>query len=160
MNDSGPVLRDIHLPVDPSWWPPAPGWWLLAVLGVLALVFAARAGLRHRRERRWCQRVLAEVERIAAGHTAQPDTARLAADLSQLLRRASLLLDPHAAGLHGEAWLGFLDARLGNDDFSRGVGRALLDAPWRRTPAFDTDALIALTRAWLARALAADHRHV
>ena len=30
----GPVLRDIHLPPDPSWWPPAPGWWMLAALVV------------------------------------------------------------------------------------------------------------------------------
>ena len=31
-------LRDIHLPAAPGWWPPAIGWWLLAmvVAGVLA----------------------------------------------------------------------------------------------------------------------------
>ena len=38
---AGPVLRDIHLPPEPSWWPPAPGWWILFVLamGVLGFMF-------------------------------------------------------------------------------------------------------------------------
>ncbi len=159
MSEDGPLLRDIHLPVEPSWWPPAPGWWLLAALVALALAYLGRSALRHRRERRWRGRVQAEVERIAATHAARPDPARLAAELSGLLRRASLLLEPHAAALAGEAWLGFLDARVGGEDFSRGVGRVLLDAPWRRAPAFDADALIALTRRWLEHALAQEHRH-
>ena len=37
----GPVLRDIHLPPDPSWWPPAPGWWMLAGLLLLLALLAA-----------------------------------------------------------------------------------------------------------------------
>ena len=43
---AGPALRDIHLPGDPSWWPPAPGWWMLALLLV-----AAHLVLVRRRER-------------------------------------------------------------------------------------------------------------
>ena len=49
MNPEGPVLRDIHLPADPAWWPPAPGWWLL--LGPALLAIAAAAILL--RPRRW-----------------------------------------------------------------------------------------------------------
>ena len=42
------ALRDIHLPAEPGWFPPAPGWWL-AVLDVLAL-----AALAVRRLPGWC----------------------------------------------------------------------------------------------------------
>ena len=44
------VLRDVHVPVAPSLWPPAPGWWLLAaaVLTVVALLWL----LQLRRQRR------------------------------------------------------------------------------------------------------------
>src|SRR5690606_21265226 len=108
--------------------------------------------------RRWQRRVRAEVERIAARHAAQPDAARLAAELSGVLRRASLLLDARAAAMHGEAWLAFLDARTGGDAFRNGPGRALLDAPYRRVAECDADALVALVRGWLGRALADDPR--
>jgi hypothetical protein len=159
----GPELRDIHLPAAPSWWPPAPGWWILAGLLIIALVFAARWLLARHRERRWRQRILGELDRIASGNEAQPDGVRLAAEVSQLLRRASILIEPRAAALRDEAWLGFLDGRLAEPaasaaPFRTGVGRALVDAPYRRAddpalPAVDAHSLIALARSWLVHAL-------
>lgn len=150
----GPVLRDIHLPPEPGWWPPAPGWWLLAALVLVVVAILVVRGLRSVRARRWRRRIRAEVEHIAARHAAQPDAARLAAELSGVMRRASLLLDPRAAALRGEEWLAFLDARAGADTFRSGPGRALIDAPYRRVAEFDTEALVGAVRAWLARVLA------
>jgi Domain of unknown function (DUF4381) len=147
-------LRDIHLPPEPSWWPPAPGWWLLAAIAIVAMVLGTRALLRYRRERR--RRLALHAEFEAAVAIVDP-VARLAA-ISQLLRRAARLQRPAAAALHGEAWLRFLD---GIDDatgaapstesthpFSAGVGRALLDGPYRaQTDAQVVEALIAPARA-------------
>lgn len=160
---SGPDLRDIHLPPAPSWWPPAPGWWLLAlVAGALAFLLV-RWMLRRARERRWRRRVHAELDRIAATHAAQPDSVRLAADVSQLLRRVARLIEPEAIALRDEAWLGFLDRRLppahaGQAPFLHGAGRALIDAPYRRaddpaTAALDARALLELAREWIAHVL-------
>ncbi|MGN6520534.1 MAG: DUF4381 domain-containing protein [Dokdonella sp.] len=166
---AGPELRDIHLPASPAWWPPAPGWWLLALALLVVLVFALRACWRFERRRRWRARVRAELERIATAHAREADAQRLSIALSNLLRRASRLLAPHAAALHGEAWLDFLDARLPPSEakaapFRHGPGRALLDAPYRRADdpaatAVDGDALIALARRWLAHALRAEAAH-
>ncbi|HVT32450.1 MAG TPA: DUF4381 domain-containing protein [Rhodanobacteraceae bacterium] len=171
---AGPDLRDIHLPPAPSWWPPAPGWWLLALVVIALVAYAIAMLVRALRERRWRRRVAAELERIAASHAAEPDPVRLAADVSQLLRRASLLIEPEAAALNGEAWLAFLDrrfeeprkAREQHSDpgaghaaprFRTATGRALIDAPYRRAgdPAANVDAhaLLALARMWLRRAL-------
>ena len=173
---AGPDLRDIHLPPAPSWWPPAPGWWIVALIVLAAAVAGAWVLLRHWRERRWRQRVAAELDRIAATHAAQPDPVRLAADVSQLLRRASLLIEPGAASLYGEAWLEFLDERMASDGngtkkrtgathFRSEVGRALIDAPYRRAgdddaPSVDATALLALARDWLKRALPRGRSHV
>jgi hypothetical protein len=156
-----PHERDIHLPPAPSWWPPAPGWWILAIALAIAIGFGVAMLVREIRARRWHRRVVAELDRIAATHASQPDNVRLAADVSQLLRRASRLIEPGAAALEGEAWLDFLDrkfeaastkARVA-ERFRSATGRALIDAPYRREADVDATQLLALARDWLQRAL-------
>jgi hypothetical protein len=101
----------------------------------------------HERRRRRLRRfILAELDRCI--RSAGDDSAALAAALSQFLRRMALRDDPAAAALHGEAWLQWLDARGRSDGFSRGIGRALLDAPYRTSATFDDAALTELVRRW------------
>lgn len=160
----GPQLRDIHLPSAPSWWPPAPGWWLLAAIVVVGLYFATRWLLHRRREQRWRRRVHAELERIAQLHATQADPARVAVEVSHLLRRVSLMIQPQAAALRDDAWLEFLDAqwppgRAAEAPFQGALGRSLVDAPYRRhgdasVQAFDAHGLLDLSRAWLRAVLA------
>jgi hypothetical protein len=161
----GPDLRDIHLPPTPSWWPPAPGWWILAIVLLVAIGFGVAMLIHEMRARRWRKRVVAELDRIAATHASQPDPVRLAADISQLLRRASLLIEPTAAALEGEAWLDFLDRQFDavstrsrvEERFRSATGRALIDAPYRRADDASAEVnateLLALARVWLKRAL-------
>lgn len=160
MKADGPELRDIHLPADPSWWPPAPGWWVLLGI-VLVLVAVALILLRKwQRRRRWRVRVMSELDSIAAHQQRETDPVRVVAEVSQLLRRASRLLDTAAPSLHGEAWLRFLDGPLEGTDFSDGIGRVLLEGPYRRDLDMDTDALLALARRWLQRVVAERSEHV
>lgn len=161
-------LRDIHLPPSPSWWPPAPGWWLLGALVLVGLSVLARMAWRRQRERRWRRRVHAELERIGAMQAHGLDTAALASAVSQLLRRVARVIDPAAASLRAEDWLAFLDrqwplTRAEREPFQRGIGRVLIDAPYRRADdpaqAFDARALLDLARHWLAAALPRRREH-
>lgn len=148
---NGPSLRDIHPPAPPSWWPPAPGWWLLAAI-VIALLAVASVHLYRKAQRRRRRReLLVEFDRAVA--TANDGGPALAATLSTFLRRAQLRATPRAAALSGAAWLAHLDSQAGSDEFSAGVGRALVDAPYRPQADFDAPALIALTRRSLLAAL-------
>jgi hypothetical protein len=154
---TGPELRDIHLPPAPGWWPPAPGWWLLALVALALLCWLGVYLYRNLQRSRRRRAVLAELDRSIDTNRADP--VRLAAALSQFLRRVSLRGAKQDAALSGEAWLAFLDRRAGSEEFTRGVGRVLIEAPYRPTADYDTAALAALVRRWTRRVLDEDRAH-
>ena len=140
-SDPSLVLRDIHQPPAPSWWPPAIGWWLLAAVVLLAVAAWAWRAWRRRRRRREIARM------FDAGIAAAATPAARIAAASMLLRRAARLRDPAAAALQGNAWLAFLDAGAPAPLFAGEAGALLLDGGFR--PEVDVaraDALVALAR--------------
>lgn len=139
-------LRDIHTPAAPPAWPPAPGWWLLGVLLLAALLpgfWRLRRAWRRRRRR---ERIIGELERL--GGDCSP---ALVASVSALLKRAALSCFPHAevAALTGEDWLAFLDRTGGGGGFSTGAGRVLAEGVYAPRQDCDAPALVALARRWL-----------
>jgi hypothetical protein len=128
---NGPQLRDIVLPPDPGFWPPAPGWWFVAVM-VLGLAFwIGKALLRIAQRLRRARQLAAELE---ASLAAELSPAERLATLSALLRRWSKLQHPAMAALQGDAWLAALDQGMDDRPFSGGVGRLLLQGPYQRDP--------------------------
>lgn len=136
------VLRDIHQPAPPPFWPLAPGWWwLAAALLVIAVALIAWQVLRVRRRRRWLR--LFDEEVAQAG-----DAAGRIAAMSALLRRAARRHRADADRLQGEHWLSFLDAGQASAPFTTGDGRLLHDGAFRRdADGREVDALHALARA-------------
>ena len=141
---AGPALHDIHLPPPPGWWPPAPGWWIVATLILAAAIYISVKVYISVRRRRVRRRIFGELDRCIAD--SRSDSARLAASLSLFLRRLALRSTPEAAAYSGERWVAYLDRQSGSDDFSRGVGRVLLDAPFQPHRHYDAAALTALVR--------------
>ena len=148
----GPKLRDIHLPAPPSWWPPAPGWWVLAALVLLALVIGVWTWRRHRRVISQRQRVLREVDRLAEQHRLDSDQAALAIGLHQLLRRVARQHDPSAARQTGLAWRQTL-ARVPVDASTLDRLLELDQLMYRVRPSFDHAAAVNDVREWLRAAL-------
>lgn len=135
-------LIDIHEPAPPPWWPPAPGWWIVAGLVLLALLF-----LGWRRWQRKAMRRRAEALFDGTLARASLPAQRIAA-MSGLLRRASRRRDAAADRLQGEDWLRFLDAGAPQPVFVEGIGRALLDGGFRRDAGdIDIDVLQRAVRA-------------
>ncbi|WP_313920083.1 DUF4381 domain-containing protein [Tahibacter sp.] len=157
MAETIPQLRDIHLPAEPSAWPPAPGWWVLGLLSLAAVVALLWLLRRHLRRRRRQRRLIAELDRL------QPSTCDAAAvpvylaALSQFLRRLARAVRADAANLRGEEWIQFLDRH--GDGFHAYAG-ALNDAAWRQQASVDVKALHALARGHLQRVLRRELRDV
>lgn len=148
----GPSLHDIHLPAEPSWWPPAPGWWLLAALVLVALVVAGWMWRRYRRVRDRRQQILDELERLVRQHRDNGSPERLLRDLHQLLRRVARAHDPRASRQQGMAWRQTL-ARVPVDaatlDRLCALDALIYEPPAER----DNEATLAAVRTWLRLAV-------
>lgn len=122
-------IRDIHLPGPVGWWPPAPGWWVLAAL---AVAFAVLLWVRYRS--RFRQRAaLRAFKSIQAALELGEEPGQCVQQLSMVLRRFAMSIAPASrlvAGLTGELWLGYLDSCWDRGDFSQGTGRVLLVGPY------------------------------
>ena len=147
-------LRDIHVEVV-SWWPPAPGWWLLAILLLAALVVVIawwRRRLSHRR--RW-HALQSELDAIAACHAQDGDRARLAAEVSALMRRG-VRARAGAAHLDGAAWITELE-RIGGAPLPPELSVIAEGAAYRREIDLDVAATLAACAAWLRRVMEQGH---
>jgi hypothetical protein len=147
-------LRDIHLPGAPPFWPPAPGWWLLAAIVIALLIWVSMVAVRRYRIHRRRQAVLAALASMEERFASERSPERLAG-ISLLLRRLALTCYPReqVAALSGNAWLRFLDESGGNGRFANGPGRVLANGPYQRSlPAeLDTAGLTALVREWVQK---------
>lgn len=138
-------LRDAHPPEAPSWWPPAPGWWLVLVLALALALIALRWLPAWWRRLQLRRRMFAALERAAT-----------AAEISQLLRLAVLARFPErgAAGLHGESWAAFLESCDRAPGRFAGLRQALGEAPYRSAHGGDDIAgLRVAARAWMRAVL-------
>lgn len=115
------------MPPDPvSMWPQTMGWAVLGGLVLVGLAVAAGIAWRHWRANAYRRAALAQVQ------AAQGDPAQIAA----IVRRCALAVWPRAqvAGLHGPAWIAFLET-TGGTTVPDSAAAALLTGPYRVRPA-------------------------
>ncbi len=143
-------LHDIHTPDGVNWWPLAPGWWLLALLGLYLLAFFIWQWYHNNRLQR---EAMAELKRIRREFQEHQQHNRLSMELNILLRRVALARTSRSvvAGLIGQKWLGFLDQRGGDGEFLNGVGQVLGTAPYAHNMEVDTERLLKLAERWIRR---------
>lgn len=142
-------LRDIHLPEAISWWPLAPGWWVLA--GLVATAVVALLVARHLRRRTVKYRALQELEAL---RRADAGVAPSALAIEVLLKRVVLNrheLSEHAAA-HGTVWVEILSAEPGG--MPADIARYIAAAPYaaraaNENGAPDREALFNSARRWI-----------
>ncbi|NOS90156.1 MAG: DUF4381 domain-containing protein [Methylococcaceae bacterium] len=143
-------LKDLHLPAPIGWWPPAPGWWLLAAFLLLCVALGCWAYWRFTRK---TAVKTAHKQLLAIKHNTVLDNQQKLAELSILLRRVAISLYPRAqvAGLTGQAWQDFLNQALPNRPFNGEYGQLLVEASYRQQPLSPAQLqhLLGLCEIWL-----------
>lgn len=158
MMPAGPHLRDIHLPPPASWWPLAPGWWVLAAIALLLLTWLAWRVYRRRLPRRRWQAASRELDALQAAHAADHDNAAFAAGVSQLLRRAACIRHPASVSLRGQAWHAAMRDLSGRKKPAP-VLLTLEDAMYRPAATLDVSEVTVAARQWLRRVLMQGRQH-
>ena len=120
MSDATPQLleqlRDVHLPEPVSWWPLAPGYWIVLALVVVVLGMLAY-WLRHQPKRKTQhlkQAALREMAQLYSTWQEDHNTAHYLQGLNGTLKRLLLAQNViSVAKLSGDQWLAAL-GRLGS----------------------------------------------
>jgi len=147
-------LQDIHLPGSASFWPPAPGWWLLLALLIFITIWAVIKLRKKARLKKQQNLILAQLDALEADLKKHPSNETIA-EINTLLRQLAVNYYPRdeIASLTGAQWLQFLDSAGGTRAFSKGAGRILVDAPYQASDLtnLNLDEFVPLVRKWVRK---------
>jgi len=142
-------LRDIQIPNAIGLWPPAIGWWILAVLIPLLLYLSYKL-YKYITRKTALKAVKKQFKALKINP--QLDDKQKLIELSSLMRRTAVSIFPRAglASLTGKSWLDFLDKHSKTALFNSDTARLLIDAPYRKAPDLnELSALFDLCENWI-----------
>jgi hypothetical protein len=147
-NQTNPLsqLVDIQLPNAPSLWPPALGWWIIAIVFLVCTFTLGRWILERRRKQLPLREFISRLNDVTM--TTEAQTLET---LSQLLRQYAIHQygREQVSSLHGTAWLEFLDSRtISQDGFSSGAGSVLGDNMYQPSPKLNLEEIKHFLTRW------------
>ncbi len=148
MQNALSALRPIHAPPSVSWWPPAPGWWLLAFLLLGLIVFLVWLYLAGRVMRQ-ALRELSMLENRRG-----LSDREFAVGISLILRRYVIACFGYkdAVALAGVKWLRFLQEHApAGVDFLNGPARVLGGDIYSEGCSVDREGLVSAARIWIRK---------
>lgn len=154
MNPQDPLaqLRDIHLPPAITWWPPAPGWWILTIVLLAALVFGLRWLIKRRAHNYYRSEALRHLETLSA--TVAQEKQNYCCEILALLRRTAKTAYPGLA-ISSEAntdMLALLNQCCKTPVFDQPLQTALGTLPYQKNPEIPpllTEQLANATKQWI-----------
>lgn len=150
-------LADIHLPTAVSYWPPAPGWWILAILLIAALVYFGRKIGARIRLRKICEQALLELDKCYRhfDEASQVDTdsskLRYLNEVNSVIRRVALyhFPDSKVASLGGSNWVEFIREKGDSSQLDASITQALSFGRFQTECEVDIEALNQFGQQWI-----------
>lgn len=141
-------MHDIKGPGPVSWWPLAPGWWLLAGVGATLLAFMIYWLIRRVKQNRYRKEALSLLDTIAAD-PAQHSVADLNAVLKRTALHAYPRERPDIARGYGEPWVHWLNDKCKKPVINGTAARALAQGAYSRSSDAPLDELLEASRQWV-----------
>jgi len=147
-------LIDIHLPEEAGVWPLAPGWWILLFALIVLLTWLIINLRKKARQRKYREMIFSKLNSLEKNLKNKPSNKAIS-DINILLRQLAITYYPREeiASLTGADWLSFLDKSGATNNFSRGAGRILVDAPYQseKTTNLNLAEFTPLIKSWVKR---------
>ena len=145
-------LRDIHTAAPVPWWPPAPGWWVLALLLLFFLGWLGRRLLARYRVRQRRRQMLGWIDHLNESINPQRDPQAYLSTLNRIFKLVALRAFPdrQCAAMAGQEWVNFLIENMEKSPTAESLN-VLASGPYDPSPSFDPVLLSELTRAWIKR---------
>ncbi len=143
-------LRDIHGAPAVPWWPPAPGWWILAMMIAVGLFFIFRKAIQRYRAHQRRQILCRYIDQVEQDVDPLRVPQEFLSSLNRIFKIVALRAFPQSrcAFMQGSEWVEFvrrnLQAPAASDDLA-----VLAVGPYQPLPVFDAESLLSLTRSWI-----------
>jgi len=140
-------LRDIKLPIEPGFWPLAPGWWLVLLVLLTLLALLTYQWLKWRKKHRRWLHIETQLAQIEFDYLQTKNKQQLLVAVSAYLRRfiKFQLHDNQAVSLTGLDWIEYLN-NLQTKPYFVGFEDALTHGVFQTNCQFDAKELISSTR--------------
>jgi hypothetical protein len=143
-------LRDIHTAPAAPWWPPAPGWWVLALILLLILAWLIRRVISRYRDHQRRKQMLGWVDFLNEMVDPESEPQAYLSMLNRIFKLTALRAFPgqHCAGMKGQEWADFLIEKIKISQSAESLN-VLASGPYDPAPRFDPEVMCELTRAWI-----------
>jgi hypothetical protein len=103
-------LQPLRDPALISWWPLAPGWWLLLLVGLLIMAALLFALLRYLKRNAYRRRALVQLQALHEQFENANEASLYLRNINSLLKSVALVAYPpdEVAARHGDDWESFL----------------------------------------------------
>lgn len=151
-------LADIHLPEPVSFWPPAPGWWILAVLIIVLVIWFIRKTRIANAQKRVKSQAISEFAACYENYSNSTETdldtlkLRYVNQANGVLKRVALVhfTDEAVAGLGGADWVDFVRKNGESSLLNESISQALSHGRFKTKIDVNVDELNDFGHAWIS----------